>query len=361
MKLIWIAQDLHIGGGQRVICELSRKMVARGHHVEILYPRGRGGFPVPSGVVSRPCGFDFDSPTISLIVNLPSLLAAVPLCDWVLCSMPISAFAGYLAGRLRGARPLYYIMNDERALFDDRSLIRSKLVLQLYHGLADQAHRLPVRIAVNSRWTATRILRGRGYGYPVIPHGVDLHVFSPDGPRLARDETFTIITVGRRHRWKGLSDLIAALNRMQREQSPADEFQLWIITQDYLDLSNARFPIRVIKASKDEDIATAYRSADLLVHPSWFEGFGLPPLEAMACGTPSVITDSGGVREYALNGHNCLLVPSRDAPAMMKAVQSLMSSAGLRRKLTDGGLATAPRFTWDHAADALEEILKSSP
>ncbi len=358
MKLVWIVQDLHIGGGQRVICELSAVLTRRRHEVEILYPRGRQGFPVPPGISARACGIEVESPIASLLLNFPALLAAVPVCDWVLCSMPLSSLAGLVAGRLRGARVLSYVMNDERAIFDDHSLIQSNFLLGIYHQLADLSHRFPVTIAVNSRWTGTRVKHGRGSDYPVIPHGVDLSLFHPEGARLPRDEeVFAIACVGRRHRWKGLEDLVQALNLLQKEGRYP--FHLWVITQDKLDLSAAQFPVRFVRPNNDAEVAGAYRSADLLVHPSWFEGFGLPPLEAMACGTPTVITDSGGVLEFARHGHNCLLVPPRKPADLARAIAALLENADLHERLSLAGLDTARQFTWERAADALEAILTS--
>jgi len=361
VKLVWIAQDLHIGGGQRVICELSARLAQRGHEVEILYPRGRQGFRVPLGVSARACGIGIDSPVASLMVNFPALIAAAPLCDWILCSMPISTFAALFAGRLRGARVLSYIMNDERAIFDDRSLLDSEILLECYHLAADLSHRLPVTYAVNSRWTATRMRRGHGGDFPIIPHGVDLAIFSPEGPRLQKGAEFTIVCVGRRHRWKGMDDLIQALNRMRKNPDVKLEFELWVVTQDDLDMSAAQFLYRIIKPANDREIAAAFRSADLLVHPSWFEGFGLPPLEAMACGAACVITDSGGVSEYARHNRNCLIVPIRDPLELSRAIAGLMGDSAWRRRLADAGPPTAARFTWDHAVDALEAILKKRP
>jgi glycosyltransferase involved in cell wall biosynthesis len=357
MKLVWLAQDLHIGGGQRVICELSAKLAQRGHDIEILYPRGRHGFKIPFGVNSRACGIEIASPLTSLIINIPAMIAAIPLCDWVLCSMPISTFSGFVAARLRGARALSYAMNDERALFDDRSLIQSEMLLELYHFVADLSHKLPLTYAVNSGWTATRLRHGRGAVLSIIPHGVDPLVFSSEGPRLHK-EKFTIACVGRRHRWKGLQDLIQALDRVSHSVAAGADFELWIISQDDLDLTAAQFPTRVIKPSSDREIAAAYRAADLLVHPSWFEGFGLPPLEAMACGTACVVTESGGVSEFARPDVNCLMVPPRDPVALSKAITTLIQNDSLRHRLAEAGPATAAQFTWDRAADALESILK---
>ncbi|MBU1881293.1 MAG: glycosyltransferase family 4 protein [bacterium] len=355
MKLVWIAQDLHIGGGQRVICELSRQMAQRGHDVTIQYPKGRGGFQLPESIQTREYGWEIKSATLSILANMPAAIADVPLCDWVLCSMPISAFSGFAAAKLRGAKMLYYIMNDERILFDDRSLMKSSLLLRLYHAITDLAHKLPVEIAVNSQWTGTRVQRRHAYGFPVIPHGVDIETFKPDGDRLEHDDRSVIMTVGRRHLWKGLAELIQALNLLAGKGQ--NSFQLWIISQDDLDLSQARFEVRIIKPSGDEEIAKTLRSADVFVHPSWFEGFGLPPLEAMACGAPCVITDCGGVLEFARDGENCLLTPVRNPEKMADAIEKLLTTEKLRQKLIRAGIKTAAPFTWSHAADRLEEIL----
>jgi glycosyltransferase involved in cell wall biosynthesis len=272
--------------------------------------------------------------------------------------MPVSTLAGFIAGRWRGARVLLYAMNDERALFDDRQMIHSEMLLECHHFISDLSHRLPIAYAVNSRWTATRLRHGRGSHYPIIPHGVDGSIFSTEGSALHKDFDFTIACIGRRHHWKGLDDLIQALNRLRRKDDSPSHFELWVITQDELDLSPALFPTRIIKPHSDREIAAALRAADMFVHPSWFEGFGLPPLEAMACGTACVITDSGGVSEYAQDNLNCLLVPPKNPPALTFAIQKLIEDTPLRQRLAAAGPATAELFTWDRAADALESILK---
>ncbi|MCX6641616.1 MAG: glycosyltransferase family 4 protein [bacterium] len=357
MKLVWVAQDLHKGGGERVIIELSARLAKRNHDVQIIYPRGRGGFAIPPGVAARQVGFEIASPMVSLVMNLPALIAAVPPCDWVLCSMPISVLAGYFAGQLRNARVLSYVMTDERMHFDDRVSIKSNFSLEFYHIATDLVQRLPATFVANSRWTATRIRRGRGVECPIVPSGVDPNVFTPAGPRHITDDLFTIVVVGRKTRWKGLAELIEALNRIFLNQGDLPSFQLWIITQEVLDLSTTKFPYRIFRPDGDRDIAAILRSADLLVHPSWFEGFGLPPLEAMACGTPVIISDCGGIRDYARHGHNCLLFTPRDVPALIRTITTLMQDGDLRRKFAQTGPETAAGFTWDYVTDAFEEVL----
>ena len=77
----------------------------------------------------------------------------------------------------------------------------------------------------------------------------------------------------------------------------------------------------------------ANRRANVFVYASWYEGFGLPPLEAMACGVPVVTTDCGGVLEYAIDGYNSLVTPIRDPTALAQAIQRLLSDRHLAAQL----------------------------
>ena len=80
---------------------------------------------------------------------------------------------------------------------------------------------------------------------------------------------------------------------------------------------------RYSKRGGPRSIIGFYRACDVFVYPSLAEGFGLPPLEAMACGTPVVVTDSGGVRDYAVDGKNCILVQPGSAQAIAGAIKQI--------------------------------------
>ena len=96
------------------------------------------------------------------------------------------------------------------------------------------------------------------------------------------------------------------------------------------------------------DLVKAYQEADVLVHPSLYEGFGLPVLEAMACGTPVVCSDIGALREVA--GHAAVFVAPADAPAMAREIVRLLTDASAAAELTRRGLRQASRFTWETTA-----------
>lgn len=105
----------------------------------------------------------------------------------------------------------------------------------------------------------------------------------------------------------------------------------------------------------DADLRALYTGATAFVFPSLYEGFGLPALEAMACGCPVIAADSSSLREIV--GAAGLLVDPNSAPAFTQAMATLRSDAGLRVQLRTRGLQRAAEFTWDDVADSAMRAL----
>lgn len=101
----------------------------------------------------------------------------------------------------------------------------------------------------------------------------------------------------------------------------------------------------------DEDLPAVYTLADLLAFPSLYEGFGLPPLEAMACGTPVVASNNSSLPEAL--GTAALFVDAEDVEGLADAMARVLGHANLRVRLADLGRAQAARFTWESAAQKL--------
>jgi glycosyltransferase involved in cell wall biosynthesis len=99
----------------------------------------------------------------------------------------------------------------------------------------------------------------------------------------------------------------------------------------------------------DESLAAVYRGAATLALPSLHEGFGLPMLEAMACGTPVVSTTAGNLSE--LSGGAALLVPPNDARALAAGLRTLLGDKDTAQALRTAGLARAAGFSWARTAD----------
>jgi len=98
----------------------------------------------------------------------------------------------------------------------------------------------------------------------------------------------------------------------------------------------------------EQELPLWYNAADLFVYPSRYEGFGLPVLEAMACGTPVVTTNVASLPEVA--GDAALLVPPDDGAQLLEAMRRALSDGSLRQEMVAKGLAHAADFTWARTA-----------
>ncbi len=98
----------------------------------------------------------------------------------------------------------------------------------------------------------------------------------------------------------------------------------------------------------DEDLARFYSYADLLVHPSLSEGFGLTPLEAMACGTPVISSTRGSLKEVI--GDSGMFFEPEDADSMGRLIVKVLGDGDLRKRLIEKGFAQTLKFSWEKTA-----------
>lgn len=108
----------------------------------------------------------------------------------------------------------------------------------------------------------------------------------------------------------------------------------------------------------DEDLPAVYSAASLFVFPSLAEGFGLPPLEAMACGTPCVVSNSSSLPE--VTGSAALLFDPTSLDAFEECVNRVLTQPELREHLREQGLRQAARFRWSRSAEQTLEVYQSA-
>jgi glycosyltransferase involved in cell wall biosynthesis len=100
-----------------------------------------------------------------------------------------------------------------------------------------------------------------------------------------------------------------------------------------------------------------YNAADVFVTTPWYEPFGITPLEAMACSTPVIGADVGGIRYSVAHGETGLLVPPKDPLAVARGLVMLKRDPQRAQRMGAAGLARAKEmFTWESVADTLSEV-----
>jgi glycosyltransferase involved in cell wall biosynthesis len=114
--------------------------------------------------------------------------------------------------------------------------------------------------------------------------------------------------------------------------------------------------VRFLNWVPEEHLAGLYTLADGIVLPSLMEGFGLPALEAMACGTPVIASESTSYQDIV--GQAGLLVDPRDSHEMACAIEILIRDPELRRRLSAASLVQASQFTWDRVAHRLQRTFE---
>jgi glycosyltransferase involved in cell wall biosynthesis len=130
------------------------------------------------------------------------------------------------------------------------------------------------------------------------------------------------------------------------------------LVKKYSKTIGLNFSYTVFSNIDDEKLSRLYSSSDAFLYTSYAEGFGLPPLEAMACGTPVVMTDNRGSRDYAVNGFNALISQPGDVKSLTDNLLKVLQDDRLRERLIENGLETAKKFTWTKTVENFEKALK---
>ncbi len=140
--------------------------------------------------------------------------------------------------------------------------------------------------------------------------------------------------------------------------------ELWLTSEIYREVKREPWARDIIFTGyvSDEDLPALYRHASALVYPSIFEGFGLPPLEAMACGTPVVASNTGSLPEIC--GTAARLIDPYDVVSIEKGILDVIKDESLRARLREAGIGQAARYSWRAAAEQTltlyQEALASS-
>ncbi|OUC93385.1 glycosyltransferase [Streptosporangium minutum] len=193
----------------------------------------------------------------------------------------------------------------------------------------------------------------------VVPCGVDLDLFQPDGPMAPRGPRPRVLTIGRMVPRKGVDTVVRALRRLPDAElliaggTPEEDeaVRLARMAAEY-GLSDR---VRLLGSVGRSDVPALMRSADVLVTVPWYEPFGMVPVEAMACGVPVIASAVGGHLDTVAG---CgVLVPPRRPLALARALHDVLAHPELRASLATAGERRArSRYGWPKVAARVEAV-----
>ncbi|MDX3104034.1 glycosyltransferase [Nonomuraea angiospora] len=357
-------------GGQNVhVAELARALAGRGHTV-VVHTR-RSSERQPGSVIMAP-GVTVEYVTAGPPVPLPK------------DELPpyLGEFAERLADRWAASPPdvvhAHFWMSGQAAL----QAAGGVPVVQTFHALGtvkrrwqgdadtSPAHRIDTERAIGRRADAVLATCGdevaelRAMGVPerriaVVPCGVDLSVFRPDGPVAPGTGGKMILSIGRLVPRKGVDTVIRALRRIPDAdlviagggEDDEEAVRLYELARAY----GLERRVHVIGSVPREHVPALMRSADVLVAVPWYEPFGMVAIEAMACGVPVVASAVGGHLDTVAG---CgVLVPPRRPRALARALSDVLDHPRRRAELAAAGaLRARERYGWARVAELTEAV-----
>ncbi|MBU0531818.1 glycosyltransferase family 4 protein [Patescibacteria group bacterium] len=202
----------------------------------------------------------------------------------------------------------------------------------------------------------------------VIPHGIDHHIFQPK--TLAQDHGVRsqhklpkqyILYLGTIEPRKNIH---ALLDAFENSKLITKNYQLVLAggpgwkSADILERIKNTAHVQYLGYVPAEHRPALYRGASAFIFPSIYEGFGLPVLEAMACGTPVITSHTSSLPEITQNA--AMLINPYNANDIAEALSQLLASSELQTELTEQGLARAAEFDWTKTAKSTLKVLQST-
>ena len=383
LLLSWEHPPVIVGGLGRHTAALSRHLAAQGHEVHVL-TRGNGDAPADEWVqdvhivrVSEPpprIPFDTDhllAWVMALDIGLQSAGArllrehdidVIHAHDWLVA---------YAAAGLKASHDLPLVATIHATEYGRHQghlpSELSKVIHQVEWWLTYEARRVITCSRYMKRQVAT-LFELPAQKIDVVPNGVAVEDFRlPDDEvaafrreALRRGERM-VVFAGRLEWEKGVQTVLHAMERILDEVGPVRFF----VAGEGSYLAELRKLVRTLKLTRrveftgfleDHELRLHYGAADVAVTPSIYEPFGLVAIEAMACGTPVVVGDTGGLREIARGGAGLRFEPE-DPEGLADALIDVLTDAQLSRRLVDRAAdVIARRYDWAAVARRTSEV-----
>ncbi|MGM0879651.1 MAG: glycosyltransferase family 4 protein [Bacillota bacterium] len=239
--------------------------------------------------------------------------------------------------------PFYLVQDIEESYYPHWPAMQEKV---------RQTYRMPVHLLTIADWTAKQLKERFGRAASNISIAIDLNVFKPN--RTDEYDPYRILACSRKSQHlKGFNLTLEAVNEVYRRFGTCSFITFGVEDPDVTEIPHNHY-----YGPDDRTVAELYANCGVFVQTSYHEGFGLPILEAMACGAPVVTTKAEGNEEFCRHGWNCFLTDKGDVEQVVEGITRVLTDKAFADYITFNGRETALRYNWPNVMIKLDAVFK---
>lgn len=256
--------------------------------------------------------------------------------DVIIATAWPTAFEAYQLSESKG-RKFYFIQDYE--IWDNPEIV-------------EKSYQLPLNKIVISTWINDCLKRDLGIGpFPIVYNGLDVSLYHSTGQKENVNE-LSFLMLNHKLAKKGIPNGLAVFEEV-RKKHPNAKLRMF----GMCDGANLPADVEYFQNPPKDKIVELYSQADIFIFSSIEEGWGLTPLEAMACGCVVVGTRTGFVLDLGNHRENMMISEPGDVSGMVENVEEVLSDSVLMKKIQKNAIEAAENLDWEKSADKLADIL----
>lgn len=335
LEVVYVLELTGLSGGIRNVFEQVNRLYDKGVSVHLF------------ALDKQPTWFPLKVP-VRRFANYPSMMHTLKQmnCIKIATWWKTLAAVWHSCDRNKGGRgiPLYLVQDIEESYYPNWNNFQERV---------RNTYRVPVQMMTIADWTTKQLLERFQKHAHHISIGVDFDLYIPN--RTQDYNPFRILACSRRSQHlKGFDITVQAVNRVCAKLSRAS-LVTFGIESTYIE----NIPHTHISYPDDQHVAYLYANCGVFVQTSHHEGFGLPILEAMACGAPVVTTKAEGNEEFCHHGKNCILVEKGDVEGVAQGILRILTDSSFATYLANHAMDTAKTYNWPRVMNNLMNVFHS--